>query len=160
MQLRRKLFLLAAALALAIPCTSFAQSKTLGAIERIDPKFDDLVAKDAIIEMLVEKSFKWSEGPVWSKEHKAVLFDVFHAARGHGMYTYAVRITGLWIAVVIYVLFSVSDLMLIPDVAAYTITARFAVGLTALLTLEAQLRRGAATEWLDITCAAAKFTAS
>ncbi|WP_244730769.1 putative bifunctional diguanylate cyclase/phosphodiesterase [Mesorhizobium sp. 113-3-3] len=62
---------------------------------------------------------------------------------------------GLWIAVVIYVLFSVSDLLLIPDVAAYTITARFAVGLTALLTLEAQLRRGAATEWLDVTCAAA-----
>src|SRR2546425_7753553 len=27
-------------------------------------------------------------------EHKAVLFDVFHAARGHGLYTYAVRITG------------------------------------------------------------------
>jgi predicted metal-dependent hydrolase len=32
-------------------------------------------------------------------EHKAVLFDVFHAARGRGLYTYAVRITGLWIAV-------------------------------------------------------------
>src|SRR6266446_9358802 len=28
-------------------------------------------------------------------EHKAVLFDVFHAARGHGLYTYAVRIAGL-----------------------------------------------------------------
>ncbi len=62
---------------------------------------------------------------------------------------------GLWIAVVIYVLFSATDLLLIPDVAAYTITARFAVGLTALLTLEVQLRRGAATEWLDLTCAAA-----
>ena len=34
-------------------------------------------------------------------EHKAVLFDVFHAARGRGLYTYAVRITGLWIAVVL-----------------------------------------------------------
>ena len=34
-------------------------------------------------------------------EHKAVLFDVFHAARGHGLYTYAVRIAGLWIAVVL-----------------------------------------------------------
>ncbi len=62
---------------------------------------------------------------------------------------------GLWMAVVIYVLFSVSDLLLIPDVAAYTITARFAVGLTALLVLEAQLRRGIATDWLDVTCAAA-----
>src|SRR5207247_8080037 len=34
-------------------------------------------------------------------EHKAVLFDAFHAARGHGLYTYAVRIAGLWIAVVL-----------------------------------------------------------
>ena len=37
-------------------------------------------------------------------EHKAVLFDVFHAARGHGLYTYAVRIAGLWIAVVLLAL--------------------------------------------------------
>jgi predicted metal-dependent hydrolase len=37
-------------------------------------------------------------------EHKAVLFDVFHAARGRGLYTYAVRIAGLWIAVVLLVL--------------------------------------------------------
>jgi predicted metal-dependent hydrolase len=34
-------------------------------------------------------------------EHKAVLFDAFHAARGRGLYTYAVRIAGLWIAVVL-----------------------------------------------------------
>ncbi|TGR73312.1 GGDEF-domain containing protein, partial [Mesorhizobium sp. M1C.F.Ca.ET.189.01.1.1] len=51
---------------------------------------------------------------------------------------------GLWMAVAIYVLFSATDLLLIPDVAALTITARFAVGLTALLVLEAQLRRGVA----------------
>lgn len=62
---------------------------------------------------------------------------------------------GLWMAVAIYVLFSATDLLLIPDVALYTITARFAVGLTALLTLEGQLRRGVATQWLDLTCAAA-----
>src|SRR5262245_28062545 len=34
-------------------------------------------------------------------EHKAVLFDAFHAARGRGLYTYTVRIAGLWIAVVL-----------------------------------------------------------
>ncbi|WP_246679621.1 EAL domain-containing protein [Mesorhizobium sp. B2-3-5] len=62
---------------------------------------------------------------------------------------------GLWIAVAIYLLFSAMDLLLIPDVAAYTIEARFAVGLAALLTLEAQLRRGVGAEWLDVTCAAA-----
>ena len=37
-------------------------------------------------------------------EHKAVLFDVFYAARGDGLYTYVVRITGLWIAVVLVAL--------------------------------------------------------
>jgi predicted metal-dependent hydrolase len=37
-------------------------------------------------------------------EHKAVLFDAFHAARGHGLYAYAVRIAGLWIAVVLLTL--------------------------------------------------------
>lgn len=62
---------------------------------------------------------------------------------------------GLWIAVAIYLLFSATDLLLIPDVAAYTIMARFAVGVTALSILEAQLRRGVATEWLDVTCAGA-----
>jgi predicted metal-dependent hydrolase len=37
-------------------------------------------------------------------EHKAVLFDAFHAVRGHGLYTYAVRIAGLWIAVILLAL--------------------------------------------------------
>jgi predicted metal-dependent hydrolase len=37
-------------------------------------------------------------------EHKGVLFDAFHAARGRGLYTYVVRIVGLWIAVVLLVL--------------------------------------------------------
>ena len=36
-------------------------------------------------------------------EHKAVLLDAFHGARGQGLYTYAVRIAGLWIAVVLLV---------------------------------------------------------
>ncbi|MEI9400806.1 GGDEF and EAL domain-containing protein [Mesorhizobium argentiipisi] len=62
---------------------------------------------------------------------------------------------GLWMAVAIYLMFSATDLLLIPDVAAYTIIARFFVGITALLILEEQLRRGVATEWLDLTCAGA-----
>jgi len=33
-----------------------------------------------------------------------VLFDAFHAARGHGLYTYAVRVAGLWIALVLLAL--------------------------------------------------------
>src|SRR5689334_10237400 len=37
-------------------------------------------------------------------EHKAVLFDAFHGVRGHGLYSYAVRIAGLWIALVLVAL--------------------------------------------------------
>lgn len=62
---------------------------------------------------------------------------------------------GLYIAVIIYLLFAATDILLVPDVAAYTIAARFAVGATALVTLETLLRFGAATKWLDITCAGA-----
>ncbi|MCE9530772.1 MAG: SMP-30/gluconolactonase/LRE family protein [Planctomycetes bacterium] len=48
--------------------------KTLGTIQRVDPAFDKLVPKDAVIEMLEENKFMWSEGPVWIKEDKALLF--------------------------------------------------------------------------------------
>ncbi|MGA2069410.1 MAG: SMP-30/gluconolactonase/LRE family protein [Thermoguttaceae bacterium] len=37
---------------------------TLGRIERLDPRFDKLVPRDAVLEKLAE-GFKWSEGPVW-----------------------------------------------------------------------------------------------
>src|SRR5436305_8028 len=35
---------------------------------------------------------------------ESFFIDAFHAARGHGLYTYAVRIAGLWIAVVLLAL--------------------------------------------------------
>ncbi len=62
---------------------------------------------------------------------------------------------GLYIAVVVYLLFAFADILLVPDVAFYTISARLAVGVTALVTLEALLRFDARTEWLDATCAGA-----
>jgi gluconolactonase len=37
---------------------------TLGSIERFDPRFDQLVPRDAVLEKLAE-GFKWTEGPVW-----------------------------------------------------------------------------------------------
>lgn len=40
---------------------------TVGNIERLDPKFDELVPKDAKIEKLAE-GFEWAEGPVWVKD--------------------------------------------------------------------------------------------
>ena len=50
------------------------EARTLGKIERLDPAFDKLVGKDAVIELLEEKKFEWAEGPVWLASEKAVLF--------------------------------------------------------------------------------------
>jgi len=48
-------------------------SKSLGKIERNDPRLDQLIAPDARIEKLAE-GFDWSEGPVWIKEGAHLLF--------------------------------------------------------------------------------------
>jgi gluconolactonase len=42
-------------------------SKTIGSFERKDPRFDALIPKTAVIEVLAE-GFKWTEGPVWVKK--------------------------------------------------------------------------------------------
>jgi gluconolactonase len=39
-------------------------AKTLGTIERLDPRFDKLIAPGAALEVLVE-GHDWTEGPVW-----------------------------------------------------------------------------------------------
>src|SRR5690349_12822251 len=62
---------------------------------------------------------------------------------------------GLWIAVVVYLLFFVTDILLIPDVAAYTIASRLVVGALAIIACEVQIAIDAKTDWLDWTCAAA-----
>ncbi|MFN7103501.1 MAG: hypothetical protein ACK4N1_12870, partial [Pseudorhizobium sp.] len=49
---------------------------------------------------------------------------------------------GLWIAVLVYVLFSISDILLISDVARFTVTTRFAISAIMLLGMEFQVRRG------------------
>ena len=45
---------------------------TVGSIERLDPKFDALVPKDATIEVLAS-GFEWAEGPVWVRDDKGGL---------------------------------------------------------------------------------------
>ncbi len=40
---------------------------TLGTIERLDPRFDAIVPKDARVERIAE-GFDWAEGPVWVNE--------------------------------------------------------------------------------------------
>jgi len=51
-----------------LPCFLFAADDKphpfVGTIERLDPAFDQLVARDAAIEKLAE-GFRWSEGPTW-----------------------------------------------------------------------------------------------
>src|SRR4051794_5713196 len=49
------------------------KSTTIGSIERLDPAFDDLVGKDASLEKLAD-GFAWTEGPVWDKKGKFLLF--------------------------------------------------------------------------------------
>lgn len=45
---------------------------TVGSIERLDPRFDDLVPPGAVIEVLAT-GFVWSEGPVWVATDKGGL---------------------------------------------------------------------------------------
>ncbi len=45
---------------------------TLGTIERLDPRFDRLIGRDARLEKLAA-GFSWSEGPVWVARHGGYL---------------------------------------------------------------------------------------
>jgi gluconolactonase len=58
------------ALLLSSPA-ALAQDKTkypsMGKIERLDPRFDKLVPKDAVLEKLAD-GFAWTEGPVWVRK--------------------------------------------------------------------------------------------
>ncbi|MCU0703900.1 MAG: SMP-30/gluconolactonase/LRE family protein [Fimbriiglobus sp.] len=61
---------LAGLFVVALIATAPADDKkpmALGSIERKDPKFDELIPKDAVIEVLAG-GFDWSEGPVWVKD--------------------------------------------------------------------------------------------
>jgi diguanylate cyclase (GGDEF)-like protein len=66
---------------------------------------------------------------------------------------------GVWAAFVVYMLFSTTDILLVPDVAALTIAARFTFGVIFLTLFELQFFNNAETKWLDRTSAAAVFLA-
>ena len=60
--------------ALAQVTNSPAQSpEVIGTIERLDPRFDALVPKDAKLEKIAE-GFIWTEGITWSKAGKFAVF--------------------------------------------------------------------------------------
>ena len=60
---------------------------------------------------------------------------------------------GLWLAVTAYVLFSVTDAILIPDVAIPAIAARFVIGLSVLALFEVVSLRSRNRDILDSVCA-------
>lgn len=61
--------------ALILPFALAADEKlpTIGSIDRKDPKLDDLIPKDAQIEVLAA-GYKWTEGCVWDKKGGFLLF--------------------------------------------------------------------------------------
>ncbi|MBN8953024.1 MAG: GGDEF-domain containing protein [Rhizobium sp. 60-20] len=63
--------------------------------------------------------------------------------------------SGLWLAVPVYVLFLITDLIFIPDVSQITIPARFLIGGLSLLILEIQFTRQRRAGELEATCATA-----
>ncbi|HYV38256.1 MAG TPA: SMP-30/gluconolactonase/LRE family protein [Gemmataceae bacterium] len=71
-------FLLAGSMALPLQPTA-AQDKPqpkkeiIGTVERLDPRFDKLVPKDAQLEKIAD-GFIWTEGALWFKPEKCLLF--------------------------------------------------------------------------------------
>ena len=61
------------ALLLTMSSITIAQQKTIGKINRLDPALDNLLDKEAKIEVLSE-GYEWSEGPVWVKNGNYLLF--------------------------------------------------------------------------------------
>ena len=65
--------LIAAFAAALAPASHADEKKTIGSIESKDPKFDDLIPKDAQIELLAA-GYKWTEGCVWNKKGGFLLY--------------------------------------------------------------------------------------
>lgn len=61
----------------------------MGSIQRMDPRLDELVSRDAKIEKLAS-GFQWAEGPVWVKDGGYLLFSdvksnvIIHWSADHG----------------------------------------------------------------------------
>jgi len=57
----------------SITCFSFGQYKTTGNIERTDASLDQIIDINTKAEIIAE-GFDWSEGPLWVKKYKMLLF--------------------------------------------------------------------------------------
>ncbi|MBB4659941.1 beta-glucosidase BglX [Parvularcula dongshanensis] len=47
---------------------------SVGSIDRLDPRADEVIPENAAIEKLTDDTFGWSEGPVWMPDRSEVLF--------------------------------------------------------------------------------------
>lgn len=56
-----------------VSCNTKPETRTIGSIERIDAALDNILSKDAAIEIIAE-GFDWSEGPLWIEDKKMLLF--------------------------------------------------------------------------------------
>jgi len=105
-----------------------------------------------VLPELVEK-----EPPARPPTPEAGLVSLYRKNR-EGDRRHAARV-GLWIGVTVYLLYGVTDIIMVPDVAFHAIIARFMVSAFSLLVLEIQYRKNVETEWLDRTCAGAMVCA-
>jgi hypothetical protein len=55
-------------------------STAVGKIVRLDPRFDALVPRDAVLEKLAD-GFSWVEGPVWRRQGGTCCFRIFPITR-------------------------------------------------------------------------------
>jgi diguanylate cyclase (GGDEF)-like protein len=96
------------------------------------------------------------EGDLETRIDRAVPVDlrVLYRRDGEPIRRAAIR-QGLWAAVFVYLVFAVTDILLIPDAAPFTIAARFIVGCGTLVLVEMQFRMNVATDRMDLSCASA-----
>jgi gluconolactonase len=73
MNTSRALLLVLAACAVGAVVLRAQEAEPKVSIVRLDPRFDKLVPKDAVLERLAG-GFTWSEGPVWDKQNGYLLF--------------------------------------------------------------------------------------
>ena len=72
MQIKYILFLIALGASIEA-CNPTREIMTTGNIERIDPDLDNILTREAKIEIIAE-GYDWSEGPLWVEEQKMLLF--------------------------------------------------------------------------------------
>ena len=87
-------------------------------------------------------------------QQPAVLLRSLYRQHGDESRRQATR-QGLWVAVGVYLLFSLSDILLIPDVAVLTVATRFLISMIMLTALEFQIWRRADADTVDRVSATA-----